>query len=249
MTQSHVPIQTYCHDILYAVLLVMLRTGASVKDITAITAAVLAAAKSNLHENRPADPALSVVVAGVLHRWHHDRLFLDRNAVPRPLSPHSSRHSLLSLVRRENSQVDAMDVVTAMRRLKLIRRHRDGRFSPTTRVATIQELDPVLAEHVCHSLGRLLLTVSNNTRNGTNGQRLIERSAQVHDLPRNKLGEFRDFANIQGETFVGSVNDWLESRRARNSASGRSKVTHAGIHLFAFVDPLPKPQKSRLATR
>jgi hypothetical protein len=249
MRRSHVPIQTYCHDILYAVLLVMLRTGASVKDITAITAAVLAAAKSNLRENRSADPALSVVVAGVLHRWHHDRNFLDFNAVPRPLAADSGRCSLVSLVRRENRKVNATSVVNAMRRLKLIRRHRDGRYRPTTRVATIQELDPVLAEHVCHSLGRLLLTVSNNTRHGTNGQRLIERSAQVHDLPRSQLREFRDFANVQGETFVSSINDWLEARRARNTENSRSRTAHAGIHLFAFVDPPPKSQRFRAAMR
>jgi len=249
MRKSQVPIQSYCHDILYAVLLVMLRTGASVKDITATTAAVLAAAKSNLNASRSADPALSVVVAGVLHRWHHDRRFLDRSASPRSLSPDSGRNSLTRLIRSENQKINVTDVVAAMRRLKLIRRHKDGHYRPTTRVATIHELDPVLAEHVCHSLGRLLLTVSNNTRHDANGQRLIERSAQVHDLPRNKLGEFRDFANVQGETFVNSMNDWLESRRARDGENERSKVTHAGVHLFAFVDPISKRQSPRLTTR
>lgn len=249
MIQTRMPVQSYCHDILYAVLLVMLRTGASIKDITAITAAVLAAAKSQLHEKPNADPALSVVVAGVLHTWHHDRRYLDRHAVPRPLKLGSSRISFASLVRAENKQVDVTGVVAAMKRLKLVRRLADGRYRPTTRLATIQDLDPVLAEHVCHSLGRLLMTVSNNTRRGSNGLRLIERSAQVHDLPYAKLSEFRDFANAQGEAFVSSMNDWLESRRARNGARVRSRVAQAGIHLFAFADKTPHPRKARPSVR
>lgn len=249
MLQARMPIQSYCHDILYAVLLVMLRTGASIKDITAITSAVLASAERQLHTTPKADPALSVVVAGVLHTWHHDRCYLDRDAVPRPLKLNSSRHSLASLVRSENRQVNVTDVVAAMKRLKLIRRLTDGRYRPTTRLATIQELDPVLAEHVCHSLGRLLMTVSNNTRSKVSGLRLIERSAQVHDLPQNKLSEFRDFANAQGEAFVSSMNDWLESRRARNGSRARSSVAQAGIHLFAFTDQTPKQRRSRPSAR
>lgn len=249
MSQTRMPIQSYCHDILYAVLLVMLRTGTSIKDITAIISAVLAAAERQLHAPPKADPALSVVVAGVLHTWHHDRRYLDRDAVPRPLKLSSSRNSLASLIRSENRQIEVTDVVAAMRRLKLIRQLTDGRYRPTTRLATIQELDPVLAEHVCHSLGRLLMTVSNNTRCRTNGQRLIERSAQVYDLPQSKLSEFRSFANAQGEAFVSNMNDWLESRRARNGTRVRSNVAQAGIHLFAFLDQAPRQRKSRPSVR
>jgi len=243
------PVQSYCHDILHAVLLVMLRTGMSIKDITAITAAVLAAAKDQLHTKPKSDPALSAVVAGALHTWHHDRRFLDRHAKPLPLKLDSGRHSLASLVRSESREVEPKDVVTAMKRLKLVRRVAGGRYRPTTRLATIQELDPVLAEHVCQSLGRLLMTVSNNTRSRTNGLRLIERSAQVHDLPRSRLGEFRDFANTQGEAFVSSMNDWLESRRARNGEWTKLRTAQAGVHLFAFADQATTPRKPRASLR
>lgn len=247
--RTPMPVQSYCHDILYAVLLVMLRTGTSIKDITAITAAVLAAAEAQLQIKPKEDPALSAVVAGVLHTWHHDRRFLDRRAKPLPLKLDAGRPSLASLVRSESSKIEPGDVVTAMKRLKLVRRLAGGRYRPTTRLAKIQELDPVLAEHVCHSLGRLLMTVSNNTRRSRSGLRLIERSAQVQDLPQSRLGEFRDFANTQGEAFVSSMNDWLESRRARNGARTKARVTQAGVHIFAFADQSPMSRRPRAPLR
>lgn len=237
---------SYYQDILYAVFLVMLRAGISTQDTSALANAVLTAAHNQLRAKKPENPRLSVIVAGVLHTWHHKRRYVDACGKPRALALTVGRRSVASLVRSEDKRIEVSAAISAMKRLKLIRRAANGHYFPTTRFATIRELDPVLAEHVCHSLGRLLATVSNNTQEGMIATRLIERSAQVQDLPRRKLAEFRDFANSQGELFVSSVNDWLESRRASNGRRKHAKISRAGVHVFAFSEPVKSSRGVRM---
>jgi hypothetical protein len=57
----------------------------------------------------------------------------------------------------------------------------------------------------------------------------------VKQLPQKKLQEFRDFTNQQGEVFIDSVNDWLESHNTLDTAKRRLNTTEAGIHVFAFT--------------
>jgi len=229
-------VNSYFRGILHAAFLVMLRSSISVRDVTAISNAALALAQDQLNVRSEQVPRLSVTVAGALHSWHHRRFFLNARGRPRALSLRRGSLSVAALIRNEDSQANVLDVISAMKRLHLIKRTRGGLFLPTSQLATIMRLDPILAEHVCHSLGRLLATVSQNTQASKEGKRLIERSAQVQDLPRRKLAEFREFANTQGELFVRTINDWLESRRVQCIRGTRRQVARAGVHVFAFSE-------------
>ncbi|MGE0435578.1 MAG: DUF6502 family protein [Steroidobacteraceae bacterium] len=178
-----------------------------------------------------------MAVSSLLHTWHHQANYVDKHGQPKPLRQNGSKWSLARLVKCEDSRIEPHDAIRALKRLRLIRRTTNGQFLPTGRIATIRALDPVLAEHVCHSLGRLLDTVNKNTCSSAPRARLIERSAQVQDLPRHKLEEFRAYANSQGEIFVSNINDWLEARRPRSSNITR-RTARAGVHVFAFTEPV-----------
>ncbi len=229
--------RSYFHNILYAVFLVMLRSGASREAIESISKRALASARARLRSKLPDDPQLSMAVSGVLHSWHHQAEFIDKRGQPKPLGQRGPKWSLVRLVRCEDSRITPADVIRALKRLRLIRRTAKGQFLPTRRIATIRALDPVLAEHVCHSLGRLLETVSKNTCSSAPRARLIERSAQVQDLPRQRLEEFREYANSQGDIFVSNINDWLEARRPRGGSAAQ-RTARAGVHVFAFTEPV-----------
>ncbi len=231
-------VHSYFRGILHAAFLVMLRSGISTQEVTAISNAALALAQDQLNVRSEQMPRLSVIVAGTLHSWHHRRFFLNASGRPRALSLRRGQMSVAALIRSEDSQANVPDVISAMKRLHLLKRTRGGLFLPTSQLATIMRLDPILAEHVCHSLGRLLATVSQNTQAPKEEKRLIERSAQVQDLPRRKLAEFREFANMQGELFVRTINDWLESRRVQDASSTRRQVARAGVHVFAFSESI-----------
>lgn len=238
MSPRQAPTQSYFQGILHAVFLVMLKSGLSRESVASISGVALATAHQQLRANAFKNPRLSIVVAGVLHVWHNNRRYLGVDGKPRPLSLRGGRRSVAALIRGEDSHVDVSDVIAAMLRLRLIRRGTGGQYRPSKEVATITRLDPVLAEHICQSLGHLLGTVSHNTEGHGNVGQLIERSAQVQDLPRQRLLEFRDFANAQGALFVSTINDWLESRRTGRGI-GRG-LARAGVHVFAFSEPVPR---------
>ena len=79
----------------------------------------------------------------------------------------------------------------------------------------------------------LLETVRHNLTLSHASQKLIERIAEVPDLPIEHVEAFRRFTQTQGWILLRTANDWLEARRER--ATGRKTVVRAGIHLHAYV--------------
>jgi hypothetical protein len=188
------------------------------------------------------------VSAVVLHRWHREPRLLDGDALPRPLRLYGRSPSVEALVRAEQPGASARDVVSSMRGLGLIRRAKGGRYVPRARVATISTLHPVLIEHVAHSLKRLLETVQSNVSPGGPRRNLIERYTHIPDLRTGQIRAFRDFSQLQGSAFLASVDDWLEARRAKSSASSSDHGVAAGIHVFAYVEKGPSSKRGRVVS-
>src|SRR5262249_25464674 len=93
-------------------------------------------------------------------------------------------------------------------------------------------------QHTTRALASLLQTVGQNVGSRRALAPLIERKAEIPDLPRRHVSAFRKFTQIQGRTFLTTVNDWLESRREPrvDSSTPRTKNTvRAGVHTYAYV--------------
>lgn len=238
MKSEHPRVEIYFHDLLQTIYSAMLAAQIPMREIVTTSSHAFETARVRYRSNAPEDPLVSEAIASVLHAWHHNRAYTDAHGCPKALHRANTRPSLVHLIKHEDGRVPPDEVIAAMIRLRLIRRTRDGKLRPVGRIATVRTLDPVLAEHVCQSLSRMLVTVNRNTCESEIETRLIERSAQVQDLPKQKLREFREFVNSQGEIFINSMNDWLESRRSRSSSVARSRITRAGIHIFAFAEPI-----------
>jgi predicted N-acyltransferase len=70
--------------------------------------------------------------------------------------------------------------------------------------------------------------------------RLIERFTEIPDLPTKDIREFREFTQMQGWELLKTLNDWLESRRAKRLRKNRRSAVRAGLHLYAYVDPVSR---------
>jgi hypothetical protein len=53
-------------------------------------------------------------------------------------------------------------------------------------------------------------------------------------LPRHKLQAFREFTNQQGEAFIDTIDDWLETNNIGRNTKSKSRAREAGVHVFAF---------------
>lgn len=228
----------YYQDILLAIFIFMLQDRARLRDVKRLANHQLAHAQRIASSEERRRESSSGILGAVLHEWHRHASYLDRNISPRAIRLYGRKPSVAALVRSQDENADPIAIAREMIQLKLIRRVSRGKYLPVGRVATIRRLSPALVDHVARSLERLLATVNFNTRGHEDGSSLIERTAFVHDLPKEHIKEFRLFAQQQGSSFLANADEWLESRRAPKGRYKRSRQVRAGIHVYAFEEPV-----------
>jgi hypothetical protein len=143
------------------------------------------------------------------------------------------------MAQRLDPKVDVLKLTDFLTSSGLIRRTNDGRYLPTTDGGAITKHDPFVAEHLAKSVMRLINTISRNTVEKSH-QPLIERYAFVSDLNRSDADEFREFTKRQGLSYLQTVDDWLEQRRATNrkrslTSRGKPSGIVAGVQIVAYL--------------
>ena len=226
-------------SLLASVIDFMLRSGIRIGEVGDIVRGALEAATAQ-RKPRKAEKLLDAdlaVAALALDAWHRNRRYLDRDAQPKPIRLLGRGPSVEALLRSENTGGDATALARRLRSTGLVVRCGANQYRPADRVALISDLDPLIQQYVARSSSTLLGTIRYNVTRRSNAPRLIERFAEIPDLPAKDIREFRDFTRTQGWAFLKTLNDWLESRRAKRSRSGSGRAVRAGLHLYAYVDP------------
>ena len=179
-----------------------------------------------------------IATAGrVLDRWHRSRKYTTERASPKAIPLLGRAPSVEALVRSENARVDCADFARRLRSLGLVIRAERGRYRPAARVAAVAALNPLMQEYVGRSLSTLLQTILHNISTTRRSEKLIDRFAEVPDLPASAAAAFRRFSTEQSVEMVDRMNDWLESRRAKRGVRRGGRTVRAGFHLYTYVDP------------
>jgi hypothetical protein len=188
-----------------------------------------------------------VTAALVLDAWHRDRRYLDSNATPKAIPLLGAAPSVEAIIRSHRAHRDAANIARRLRALRLVVPSGKGRYKPASDVAVISAQNPLVLQHAARALSTLLETVGKNVSTSRGLQPLIERIAEVPDLPQECVDAFRKFTQVQGRSFLRTVNDWLESRRVRSShRPGSGSTVRAGVHTYAYVAPMRR-RRSKLA--
>ncbi len=187
------------------------------------------------------DPRCAMLAAAalVLDAWHRNRRYLD-GTQPRAIPLLGRSPSVESLIRSQATSNDPAALARRFRSIGLVVRSGKKGYKPSDRIALVNGLDPMIHQYVARTSATLLATIRHNTSQTRASPRLIERFAEVPDLPQKKAAEFRRFAQTQGWAFLRTLNDWLESRRAGRSSGRYERTVRAGVHLYAYVDAPPK---------
>jgi hypothetical protein len=214
----------------------LLITGSDVETIREI---VDRAFTETINKNRQNHQGgdFGIAVAGrVLDAWHRNRRYLNDDAEPRAIPLLGRAPSVEALVKAENSRCDTAAFARRLRSLGLLVRSGRGCYRPAMRVALVGGLNPLIQQYVARSSATLLRTIYQNISMPSRSSRLIERFAEVPDLPTRYAAEFRKFSREQGWAMLNTLNDWLEARRSRRAAHKRERTVRAGLHLYAYVD-------------
>ena len=222
-------------NVLTAVFELMLNAGVSRSALTALCAASLQ--KAEVRARIGSDEAEFFLIAGlVLDAWHRDRRYLNNGAGPKPVPLLGRAPSVEALVRIQRSGRNAGTVARRLKELRLVISKGRRAYLPTSDVAVISAANPLVVQHAARALSTLLETVGRNMSCTRRLAPLIERIAEVPDLPRKHVAAFERFTQLQGEIFIRTVNDWLESRRAKSSKRRKSPgIVRAGVHTYAYV--------------
>jgi hypothetical protein len=217
----------------------LLAAGLSKSTLTEMTARALEDTRRTPNSSARdllGNPVIYEKIAMAFERWYRQRSLIDSEGNPIPLPLYHSALSVEALVRHEGLTTSTRAIVKEILALGLLSRLPAGRYVPARRDVIIRHTHPFVSEHYARSVMRLLQTARQNALVRSANGLLIERCAHVARLPTAKLQAFRDFANQQGEAFIDTVNEWLETNNSASSKATKSRrVTEAGIQVFAFA--------------
>lgn len=238
-------LETDYSNILVAIFELMLRGGVRPNDLLPLCMRSVERAEQRSRFSRKDETEGLVTAALVLDAWHRDRRYLNNRGTPKPLRLFGRAPSVEGLIRLQRVRGDALGVARHLRSVRLIVPSGRGLYKPASDAAVISAKDPFVLQYAARALSTLLETVAQNVSRTRDLAPLIERCAEVPDLPRRYVREFQNFTHAQGRTLVRTVNDWLESRRVRRPSGRPLRGTvRAGIHTYAYV----APQRSRTVT-
>jgi hypothetical protein len=233
-TQTSGKVQSDYRRLLASVFDFMRKSGFQENEVKQICAEALAQTKRG--DSRTGESASTLAAAALaLDTWHRNRRYMV-GAAPRAIPLLGPPPSVEALIRSQGIPVESRALIRHLRSLGLITRTTGNRYRPSGRMAIGNRLDTVMQQHAARSYSRLLATIRHNTRRAGRSSGLIERFAEVPDLPRTRVTEFRRFARTQGGAFLRTLNDWLESRRPRTATARTRRTVRAGVHLYAYVD-------------
>ena len=234
-------------NVLIAIFELSLRSGIGAKDLLRVCVWSLRRAERECRLNVRAEYGVAFAAAQVLDAWHRDRRNLSSKGTPKPVRLFGPAPSVEALVRRQKVPEHASDVARHLKAFQLVVPCGKNLCKPTTDVALISARDPrdpLVLQYASGALLTLLETVSQNVSASGDPARLIDRVAEVPDLPRKEIEAFKTFTQLQGRTFIRTINDWLETRRGGPSARRRTSGTvRAGIHTYAYVVPQRRRQR------
>jgi hypothetical protein len=227
-------------NILVAIFELMLRGGVRAGDLLPVCISSLKRAETKCRFGRRSQGNGLIAAALVLDAWHRDRRYLTATGTPKPVPLRGPTPSVEGLIRRQKVKERGSSVMQSLRGFRLIIPCGDSLYMPASDVAVVATSDPIILQHAARALSTLLETVGQNVGGTPNQPPLIERLAEVPDLPRKHVRAFRAFTQAQGRTFIRTVNDWLEARRARSPKRRGNRTVRAGIHTYAYVAPIQK---------
>ena len=188
----------------------------------------------------------------VLDAWHRDRPYLTSRGKPKAVPLLGRAPSVEALVRSEGPMFDPIDLAYRIRSLGLITPCSGNRYRPIGDTALVSIYGPTVLQHVARCLMSLLETVEDNLTGAPTSAHLLERFAEVPDLPAECVDDFQQFSRLQGAMFARTINDWLETRRARGQIAANHEnvgAVRAGVHVHAYVAPTRSRMRSSATAR
>lgn len=222
---------------LTAVFALLLHCGMRERVVSAIATRALRSAIRRVASLGHSGGGEVMIFSLVLDAWHRDKRYLTARGRPRAIPLLGRAPSVEALIRSEGPMFNPVELAYRIQAVRLITLCRANRYRPVSDAAMISIRGPTVLQHVARCLMSLLETVEDNLKVAPAPTPLLERSAEVPDLPAECVESFQRFSRLQGAIFTRTINDWLVTRRARYGVADQHKNVRAGVHVHAYVGP------------
>jgi hypothetical protein len=238
--------------VLTAVFGLLIQCGVRERVVSAITNRALKVAIRKANSLGQSSGGELSTFSLVLDAWHRDRRYLTARGKPRAVPLLGRAPSVEGLIRSEGPMFDPIDLAYRIQSLGLITACPGNRYRPIGDTALVAIYGPTVLQHVARCLMSLLETVEDNLTGAPTSAHLLERFAEVPDLPAECVDDFQQFSRLQGAMFARTINDWLETRRARDQATvnrANAGAVRAGVHVHAYVAPMRSRMRTSVGAR
>jgi hypothetical protein len=226
----------FLRQALVGLLGLMLKSGASINIVRALTLECLQRATDEEGSHGKQRGLDIHRLASILRTWHKETRFLSKDGTPSPLLL-GGRIGLRTLVNDFYPPAKVALVIATLKRARLIKRHGANHWLPTEGHVRLSTECQETLDHVSEGVSRFIETVVNNVNSRSKADLLFEQSCKVRELPATNCPAFRQFVRQQGIVFLTAVDDWLESRAVGPTRNGKSVQTYtAGAFTFAYID-------------
>jgi hypothetical protein len=226
----------FLRQALVGLLGLMLKSGASISDVRALTHQCLDLATYEGGQTGRQKGLDIHRMASVLRAWHKETRYLMSDGTPSPLLL-GGKPGLRELINSYYPPAKVDLVFATLKRARLIRRSGSNRWLPTERHVRLSTECQETLDHVSEGVSRFIETVIHNVNSQSKVDLLFEQSCKVHRLPSSIRPAFRAFVRQQGIAFLTAIDDWLEARAATSTRSSRrTRNCSAGVFTFAYVD-------------
>jgi len=176
-------------------------------------------------------------MGSVIHRWHTDNDFLDKNGVPKELEFDKGDHSFADLVKKYGGDIPPGAMRTELKRIGAIEQTEDGRLIAKKRGVIGTENYERLISGLAHVLYPAALTMVHNIQRENDADRWTHLSASTNSVRRSDIARIRRVSADRASEFIESVDDFLAAYETLyDSDTAHESDRAVGIGVFYFEE-------------
>jgi hypothetical protein len=170
-----------------------------------------------------------VEIAGVVHDWHRQRRYTDKNGDPLPLrSP-----ILRRLIARRFPPKKVASALLWMQANGVVTRRRDGLFVPSMgRQVVLRGRRKRAVERTAALVPQYLRIALRNARTPDTRDRDVDRDARVFFLPQKYVRLWRAVALERTRSFLEGLDNWLEDHTQPTDCG---PTVEAAVHSYCYT--------------
>ena len=220
-------------ELLMPIMTFLYKSGMSKETLlTECRAAIQAASSSKL---KIVHITIGQDLIGIVNRWLKDPMYVNSSGRPDEL-PLSGKRSIRSLVRASRTKVSAKEALTLMTTYGVATKVSTGKYRLVRRLMDYGHTKYMPFEPNYRFLVDATRVSTNRLRRTDKRPGIFWQCADNPRIDSRKMGEFMQFAQQRGLSFMHEINDWLDEHDCATSRVTKRRPTmkRIGVGLFGI---------------